>query len=166
MDAPNLELARENAAALLAPVSDPSESTSSPAPDATQATDAQATDASDDAAVLLDRESLETSAFLLVTIAAEIAARRFGPKWAITEQRAWRIARPLTKVALKYCPALEGNGPELELGIAVGDYVLAGLQDVIADMGRDRIASATVTKVEDNAAATSAAASGKPATES
>ncbi len=148
MRSPDPERARTAAALHLATVIDPN-----PSPAAAQAatsTDpaALAETGRDDDTAAVSVEDPDASAMLpafvlLATCASAWVASKWGPQWMVTEERAERIGRALVRVAQKYLPGAESYGPELELGIALGDYALAGAGPMLLDA-----AAATRTTTE------------------
>lgn len=125
MRAPDLERARESARAHLALIEDPS-----PAAQVAQepgAAEGDAAAAHVEPPPPLDASSLAPACTLAATLAAAWIADRFGAHWMVTPERADRIGNALARVVLKYAPSLATYGPEAELGVAVGDWLLAGV---------------------------------------
>jgi hypothetical protein len=121
--APDLERARESARAHLALVQDPSPPAQIAGEPGEVATDGEAADVAAPAA--LDASALAPACTLAATLAAAWIADRWGAHWMVTPERADRIGNALARVVLKYAPSLGSYGPEAELGVALGDWLLA-----------------------------------------
>lgn len=129
MRTPNRERAAAMALAHLATVQDPSPTPATSADPAEVAAAGDGVDHVDAVPIDADPEasSLLPAMQLLVAMGTTWLASKLGESWLVTPERELRIARSLVRVTQKYAPAMDAWGVELELGLALGDYALAGL---------------------------------------
>lgn len=143
MRGPDLERARSLALVHLAAVVDPT-----PTPATSPADDPAALAASGGPAPLeplaVDASSLLPAAELFATLASAWVATKFGPSWMVTPERATTIGRALVRVVQKYLPSAESWGCEAELGIALGDWALAGAAPMLAGVTEAMQSDATL----------------------